>query len=290
LTEMDPKKSYDMRLGPVSLVVTDLDAMLEFYVKDLGLRAKAYGDQAVELRAGEHSHEPLLILRHNENAETAPTDAAGLYHYALLMSDRRSLAATYSSLGRTGVVFDGHADHLVSEALYLTDPEGNGIEFYADRPRDLWKFDENGKVGMGTLPLDVDSLLGELSGTDDSPPPISEGTTIGHMHLKVTDLGRSIAFYEHLLGFDVMNYWGSAAFLSVGGYHHHIGLNTWESLGGPTRSRGWSGLEFFAMKLPEQRVSEISTRLADSPFPYSTDSGKLFVSDPDGIELLIKPL
>jgi catechol 2,3-dioxygenase len=180
---------------------------------------------------------------------------------------------------------------VVSEALYLTDPEGNGIEIYADRPRERWRFDEEGKVEMGTLPLDIDSLLGELSGTpEDSLTAIPEGARVGHVHLKVTDLGRSIAFYQQLLGLDLMSYWGSAAFLSVGGYHHHIGMNTWETLGGPSRSPGWSGLEFFTMKMPERRVSELSARLIDSPVAYSRDSERLFVSDPDGIELLIKPM
>jgi len=291
LSQTDSKTSSEMSLGPISLVARDLDTMLDFYVRELGLKVKVRDDQPVELRPSEQSSEPLLILRHGAKVETAPTDAAGLYHYALLVPDRRSLAATYLSLGKAGVLFDGHADHLVSEALYLTDPEGNGIEIYADRPREHWRLDEDGKVEMGTLPLDIDSLLGELSGTpEDSLTAIPEGTRVGHMHLKVTDLGRSIAFYQQLLGLDLMSYWGSAVFLSVGGYHHHIGMNTWKSLGGPARSPGWSGLEFFTMKMPERRVSELSARLIDSPVAYNRDSERLFVSDPDGIELLIKPM
>jgi catechol 2,3-dioxygenase len=280
-----------MSLGPISLVVRNLDAMLDFYVRQLRLKPKVHDDQPVELRPSERSSEPLLILRHDAKAETAPTDAAGLYHYALLVPDRRSLAATYLSLGKAGVLFDGHADHLVSEALYLTDPEGNGIEIYADRPREQWRFDEDGKVEMGTLPLDIDSLLAELSGTpEDSLTTIPEGTRVGHVHLRVTDLGRSIVFYQQLLRLDLMSYWGSAAFLSVGGYHHHIGMNTWQSLGGPTHSPSWSGLEFFTVKMSETRVSELSAKLTDSLVAYSRDSDSLFVSDPDGIELLIKPI
>jgi len=290
LSQTDAKTSSEMSLGPISLVVRDLDAMLDFYAKALGLRVRTRDGEPVELRPSEQSSEPLLILRHDVKAEIAPTDAAGLYHYALLVPDRESLAAAYLSLGRAGVIFDGHADHLVSEALYLTDPEGNGIEIYADRPRDQWKFDEDGMVQMGTLPLDIDSLRREMSATpEDSLIAIPEGTRVGHIHLKVTDLGRSVLFYQQLLGLDLMSYWGSAAFLSVGGYHHHIGMNTWESLGGPTRQSGWSGLEFFTMKIPEKRMSEMSARLVDSPVVYSEDSDRLFLSDPDGIELLIKP-
>jgi catechol 2,3-dioxygenase len=291
MSQTDSEIDHAINLGPISLVARDIDTMLGFYAENFGLKMKTRDDQSVELRASDRSSEPLLILKHNQKAQAAPSDAAGLYHYALLMPDRRSLAATYLSLGKAGLVFNGHADHLVSEALYMTDPEGNGIEFYADRPRDEWKFDEDGKVEMGTLPLDVDSLLGELSSrTEDSLPAISEGTAIGHVHLKVTDLARSIGFYQQLLGLDLMSYWGSAAFLSIGGYHHHIGMNTWESLGGPSRSKGWTGLELLAMRLPEWRVREISARLSDSLFAYSEDLGRLFVSDPDGIELLIEPI
>jgi catechol 2,3-dioxygenase len=195
------------------------------------------------------------------------------------------------SLGTAGVLFDGHADHVVSEALYLTDPEGNGIEIYADRARDEWKFDEDGKVQMGTLPLDVDSLLGEVTGTLDSDlVPIAEGTRIGHVHLKVADLGISSEFYRRMVGLNLVSYWGSAAFLSVGGYHHHIGMNTWESLGGPARKTGWSGLESFTVRIPEKQVSELSVTLMDSHSVYGTDSGWLSLSDPDGIELLIRPM
>lgn len=291
MAQTDSKTSSEMSLGPISLVVRDLDAMLDFYVKDLGLKMKVRDDQSAELRPSEESSEPLLILRHNMKAEIAPTEAAGLYHYALLVPDRRSLAGTYLSLGKSGVIFDGHADHLVSEALYLTDPEGNGVEIYADRPRDEWKFDEDGKVQIGTLPLDIDSLLREVSEIPESNlTAIPEGTRVGHIHLKVTDLGRSIAFYQQLLGLDLMSYWGSAAFLSVGGYHHHIGMNTWESLGGPSLKAGWAGLGLFTVKIPGRRLDEASTRLIDSSVAYSQDSDRLFVSDPDGIELLIKAM
>jgi len=279
-----------MKFGPVVLIAIDLDTMLDFYVKDIGLKMKMRSNQLVELRPTEQTPEPLLILRYDAKAEKAPIDAAGLYHYALLVPERRSLAATYLALGRAGVIFDGHADHLVSEALYLTDPEGNGIEIYADRPRDKWEFDEDNKVQMGTLPLDIDSLLEEVVRTPENEmTAIPEGTRVGHVHLKVTELSRSVAFYQHVVGLDLMSYLGSAAFLSVGGYHHHIGMNTWESLGGPVRKDGWSGLESITIRIPQKQLNELSSRLADNPFPYSTDSGKLLISDPDGLELLVSP-
>ena len=285
----ESKTHLDLGLGPVSLIVRNLDEMLDFYVKDLGLKIGVNSGDRVELLAGKESREPLLVLRSNANASSAPMNGAGLYHYALLLQDRRSLAATYLALGKAGVVFDGHADHLVSEALYLTDPEGNGIEIYADRAKDQWRFDEDGQVQMATQPLDIDSLLQEVSGApQESLVAIPEGTRVGHIHLKVTSLERSVAFYHQFLGLDLMSYWGSAAFLSAGGYHHHIGMNTWESLGGPARKADWSGLEFFTMKMAGTRAGELSAKLADSPYVYSSDSDRLFLSDPDGIELVIR--
>jgi catechol 2,3-dioxygenase len=260
--ETEPRPSYEMKFGPLTLTAIDLEMMLGFYVKDMGLKVKMRGNQLAELRPREQTPEPLLILRHDAKAEKAPIDAAGLYHYALLVPDRKSLAATYLTLGRAGVVFEGHADHLVSEALYLTDPEGNGIEIYADRPRSKWKFDEDGKIQMGTLPLDIDSLVREVVRTpEEDMIAIPDGTRVGHVHLKVTELPRSVAFYQHVVGLDLISYFESAAFLSVGGYHHHIGMNTWESLGGPARKTGWSGLESFTIRLPEKQLNELASRL-----------------------------
>jgi catechol 2,3-dioxygenase len=289
LAQEESKTHLDLTLGPVSLIVRNLEEMLDFYVEDLGLKIGANSGDRVELLPIKQSLEPLLVLRSNAKASMAPMEAAGLYHYALLLPDRKSLAAAYLSLGKAAVALDGHADHLVSEALYLTDPEGNGIEIYADRPRDQWKLDEDGQVQMTTQPLDVDSLLQEVSGApQENLTAIPEGTRVGHIHLKVTSLERAVAFYHQLLGLDLMSYWGSAAFLSAGGYHHHIGMNTWESLGGPARRTDWSGLEFFTMKMTESRTGELSAKLADSPYVYSIESDRLFLSDPDGIELVIR--
>jgi len=280
----------DLTLGPVSLVVRDLEPMMNFYVKDAGLRMKCIDDHYVELHPSEESSEPLLILKHDPRAEKTPTDAAGLYHYAILLPSRKSLAAAYLSLGNAGVVFDGYADHLVSEALYLTDPEGNGIEIYADRPRSEWQFDEDRKVQMATQPLDIDSLLAEVSGIPKNGlNTFEDGAKVGHVHLKVTDITRSVTFYQQLLGMDVMSYWGSAAFLSVRGYHHHIGMNTWESLGGRSVKRGWAGLEYFTVNVTREDFNNLLAKLSNSSIPYSQDPERLFVADPDGIDLLIKP-
>lgn len=282
------KLNPEMTLGPVSLKVKDLGSMLSFYEQDLGLLVGRRDEEVVELSPGK-SAEPIIVLRHVPNAEKAPDGAAGLYHYALLVPDGRSLAAAYVAIGNAGIIFDGFADHLVSEALYLTDPEGNGIEIYADRARSEWKFDEDGYVDMATQPLDIDSLLKEVANAPKNAlKAIAEGTRVGHVHLKVTDLQRSIAFYRSVLGLDLMRYYESAAFLSVGRYHHHIGMNTWNSLGGKPVERNWAGLEHLIITVPRENLNELSTMLADSPIAHNDGNGQLFISDPDEIALIVK--
>lgn len=279
-----------MQLGPISLNARDLDLLLDFYVRDIGLKVLRRSEGIVELAAGNRAPYPLVVLRHDARAVDPPHDAAGLYHYAILLLDRRALAGAYLTIGNRGVVFDGYADHLVSEALYLTDPEGNGIEIYADRPREQWSFDEEGQVQMGTQPLDIDSLMKEVSGISPSSlTTIPDGTKIGHIHLKVTNLQRSVTFYQTAFGLDLMSYWGSAAFLSVGGYHHHVGMNTWESLGGPPLTKGWIGLQYFTISVPEKNLQEILTKLASQQPVQSQGSTQFSILDPDGIEILVKP-
>jgi len=283
------KLNPEMTLGPVSLKVKDLGSVLSFYEKDLGLVARRRDDEVVELSPNK-SAEPIIVLRNVPNAERAPDDAAGLYHYALLVPDRRSLAAAYVAIGNAGIIFDGYADHLVSEALYLTDPEGNGIEIYADRTKSHWKFDEDGYVDMTTQPLDLDSLLREVTDAHrNSLKAISDGTKVGHVHFKVTNLQRSISFYRTVMGLDLMRYYGSAAFLSVGRYHHHIGINTWESLGGKPVERNWTGLEYLTITVPRENLNELSTMLADSPIAHNEENGQLIISDPDEITLMMRP-
>ena len=142
---------------------------------------------------------------------------------------------------------------------------------------------------MATLPLDIDSLLKEVSGAKkDELAALPEGTKIGHIHLKVTNLQRSLPFYRTTLGFDLMRYYGSAAFLSVGGYHHHIGMNTWESLGGPARKKEWVGLEFVTLKVPEKEMSILASKLSGTPFLRGQSGDQLFVTDPDDIEFIIR--
>jgi len=274
--KMDPK----MTMGPVTLRVRDLDSMLRFYKEDLGLDTISEHDETTEL-APNKCHEALIILKSDPSAKTPPAGSAELYHCAILVPSRVNLAEAYLALGNVGVTFDGYADHVVSEALYLTDPEGNGIEIYADRPRNEWKFDDDRAPHMGTYPLDIDSLLREVKKPTDNLKAVSEKVRIGHVHLKVTDLKRSIFFYHNQLGLDLMNYWGSAAFLSAGGYHHHIGINTWESLTGSPFNNGCVGLEYFTIHLSNKNAA---TQLYSSL--KVTSERSVFIYDPDGIKIL----
>jgi len=292
----------EMTLGAPTLRVRDLEGTLSFYKNGMGLQVKeSYGDShdgldLVEL-GFKQTEEPLLILKHDPKAKLVSHDFAGLYHYALLLPDRRGLASTYLAIGESGKPFDGFADHSVSEALYLHDLERNGIEIYADRPRDEWP-DWKGLLTAATRgstrdfislnrPLDFNSLLVELS-AEERRDPISfpRGAKIGHIHLRVTDLARSVKFYHERLGLDIVGNLSSigAAFLSVGGYHHHIGLNTWHSLGGSPHEGGEAGLENFRIVLPNiESFNALSAQFHELPVV----DGELPISDPDGIRILI---
>lgn len=284
MSQSEFKLPPELKVGPVCLRTKNLESMLSFYGEELGLRViRSEGDYTA-LGTGATT-QPVIILHHDPKATTPPPDATGLYHYAILVPNRRSLAAAYLALGSKGVVFDGYADHRVSEALYLSDPEGNGIEIYSDRSRSEWKFD-NGGVDMTTEPLDLDSLIKELpAGGSGGSQALTEGARVGHVHLKVSDLQTSISFYRDALGFELMRYWGSAAFLSAGHYHHHVGMNTWESLGGPAVKKNWIGLEYCAFTIPETALSELCSRLSVRPTVEGGNQARLFVSDPDEINL-----
>lgn len=291
----------EMKLGAPTLRVRELKETLAFYESDLGLKVKAEYKDAEGTRVYElgvqTSSEPILIIKHDRKATLPPNDFAGLYHYAVLVP-RKSLASTYLALRNSGVSFDGFADHSVSEALYLHDAEYNGIEIYADRPREAWArfFASSGKraddlrrfVSLNKA-LDFESLLREVTKDERSNPArFPDGASIGHMHLRVTNLERSVVFYHETLGLDIVANYPEigAAFLSVGGYHHHIGLNTWNSLGGSSHEGREAGLDKFTMIVPNTQVLkqlELSLKACSSKFERSADD--LITTDPDGISL-----
>lgn len=288
------KMPKQMSVGPPTLMIKDADRMLDFYAGKLKLKVNS-SDDNVELRCNQKFTEisdPLLILKNDSSVRDAPHSSAGLYHFAILVPDRKSLALAYSLLTKNGVQFEGFADHLVSESLYLHDPEGNGIEIYRDRPRSEWTFHNDGRVAMDVLPLNLDDLTSELSQEELQITEVfHSGAGIGHMHLRVTDLLRSVKFYHEKLGLDISSDSSlmGAMFLSAGGYHHHIGLNTWQSQGGEPHQAGLAGLDRFTIKLPYNEVlfHQLELRLENSVTPPENER-ELLAIDPDGIQLTIK--
>jgi catechol 2,3-dioxygenase len=271
-------------MGAVHLTVSDLQRSLAWYRDGIGLQLIARENGGARLGVGERE---LLVLAEEPGARPAPR-MTGLYHFALLLPERADLARWLVHAGRNRVPVGGASDHFVSEALYLRDPDGHGIEIYADRPRDVWK----GQVGerMTSLPLDLDNLLGELADPASEPfDGLPEGTTMGHVHLKVADVLETIRFYRDVLGFDLTAALGrQAAFLAAGGYHHHIGGNTWESAGAPPPPPGSASLRRFTVELPstQDRETVLARLEAAGHDARETPEGQL-VYDPSGNPLVL---
>jgi catechol 2,3-dioxygenase len=230
----------------------------------------------------------LVQLHPAPDAPLPDPRATGLFHQAFLVPTRRDLALALVRLARAGWPLTGASDHLVSEALYLSDPEGNGIEIYRDRPREQWPREGDG-VRMDTLPLDLEGVLGELDGDPGDPGPMPEGTRIGHVHLKVADVPATEAFYSGVLGFDVMAHMPSASFMSAGGYHHHLGANVWHSRGGQPPPPGARGLRSFEIVLPSAGdVAAAEGRLQDAGVETARSDGDVVAADPSGNRLRLR--
>jgi catechol 2,3-dioxygenase len=244
-----------LRLGAVHLTVADLDRSIAFYEEALGLRVHGQEDAAAALGVG---GEELVVLHEEPGARPAGRHA-GLYHYALLFPSRAELARGVQRLVVSGTAISGASDHGVSEAIYLPDPDGNGIELYADRPRAAWPPAAPGdRVGMFTRALDLRGLLETVTGAE-AVRHAAPGLRVGHMHLHVGDLDAARAFYVDTLGFEVMASMPGALFLAVGGYHHHLGANTWRGEGIGPAPPGSVGLREWTIVLPagaDERVVE----------------------------------
>lgn len=243
----------DAKLGPVYLTVSDLDSSIDFYQDSLGFQVHDRVGEIAHLGAGESD---LLVLNQVPNG-TRTRGTTGLYHFAILVPSRGDLANALQQMIVKGTPLQGFADHLVSEAIYLADPEGNGIEIYRDLPRDEWPYDGD-QLKIGTEHLDTEALLEEAS---DSWEGLALGTRVGHIHLHVSNIAESEAFYTMVLGFDLVQRYGpAAAFFSVGGYHHHIGINTWLGEGAPPPPPGSLGLRHFIVHVDDtaelERISE----------------------------------
>ncbi len=279
------KQPANLTLGPVALVVPELDRSLAFYQGSLGFRLMRSEGTTVHLCAGgcNDPYQPgpeLLILKENEEGHAYP-DRTGLYHFAILVPSRKELAFSLKRLVETGVQPQGFADHGISEAIYLEDPDGNGIEIYNDRPQFEWPRN-NGNINMVTDPLDVANLLSEIKNESTPWPGLDPETRLGHIHLKVADIASSEDFYINVLGFELVQHMGRrASFVSVGGYHHHIGLNTWESAGALPSPPGSLGLDYFGLRLPDRdSLQQLRARIEQASLSFSERPGGFLVHDP----------
>jgi catechol 2,3-dioxygenase len=273
-------------IGTVRLRVADIDALSEFYERVIGLRSvERDGDLA---RLGPEGGRPLVELVGAPRAAPAPGFSTGLFHLAILVPDRPELARALKRVIEHGWRLTGASDHLVSEALYLSDPEGNGIEIYRDRPRDQWGHSDTGELRMATLPLDLDGVMGELTGDGESSDGMPAATTMGHVHLQVAGIPAAEAFYNGAIGLDVMvRSYPGALFLSAGGYHHHLGLNTWQSEGAPPPPEGALGLDRYELVLPDEAERDAAAeRVAATGDPVRLEEGVL-ATDPSGNRVLL---
>jgi catechol 2,3-dioxygenase len=275
-------------VGTVRLTVSDLTRSQAFYEQALGLVAREQENGAVALYGGEGG-ELLVELHGDASAPRLDRRATGLFHQALLFPSRKDLAFALARVATARWPLDGASDHLVSEALYLSDPDGNGIELYRDRPRNEWRY-EDGTLSMATLPLDLDDLLGELEDETELPMLAPVGTTMGHVHLQVSELRQTEAFYHGLLGFDVVvRTYPGALFVSAGGYHHHLGLNTWNSAGSSPPAPGAVGLRSYDVVLPDATALEpVLGRVRAAGLPVEDTAEGALVRDPSGNALVLR--
>lgn len=276
-THADPRGGAvlpaELRLGGVHLTVADVDRSVAFYQQALGLRVHSQEATGAELGDG---HETVIVL-HEDPLARPPRRSAGLYHYALLYPSREELARAAGRLAATRAPIQGASDHRTHEAIYLADPDGNGIELAADRPREEWPAGLG--YDSGPAPLDLDSLLATVAG-EDGTAVVGEGLRMGHLHLHVGDIDEGLAFYRDVLGFEVQANLGSAAFVSAGGYHHHLGFNVWNGHGVGAPPEHSTGLRRWTIGLPATDVGALRGRVEAAGHAVEPVDGGFVVRDP----------
>ncbi|SCX28424.1 Catechol-2,3-dioxygenase [Agrobacterium sp. DSM 25558] len=268
-------------VGQAHLVVRDLPLVSEFYQTIIGLSIIEKSPSGEVLGV---NGQPLLTLTTSQNATRAPSGAAGLFHTAFLMPSRSDLALWLTHVAHNNVGLQGASDHLVSEAIYLSDPEGNGIEVYRDRSPDEWTYQPDGTVAMSTLRLNLQELY-------DSAPKATfakaaDGTAIGHIHLQVGDIPQADAFYQDVLGLKIMARYPGASFFGSGAYHHHVAANIWNSRGAVARSDNMTGLSGYSLKFNEKAEFDKALAALDKmEIATERQSDGIVVKDPWGIGL-----
>ncbi|MGO4440524.1 VOC family protein [Rhizobium sp. RAF56] len=265
------------------LVVADLPLVSGFYQSMLGLKPieKTASGEVLGVAGN-----PLLTLTTDRNARPAPRNAAGLFHTAFLMPNRTELARWLRHAANNGVVLEGASDHLVSEAIYLSDPEGNGIEIYADRQHEQWKFHQDGMVEMATLRLDLQSLY--ESAPEDRWDGMAEGSAIGHIHLQVGNIPEADAFYRDVLGLKLMARYPGASFFATGSYHHHVAANIWNSRGAGVRTEHMTGLSDYTLRFNDRTALDHAVaKLDELQIDSRRSEGGVSLRDPWGIGLTL---
>lgn len=274
-----------LRLGPTHLTVTDLDRSIDFYENVIGMQTAQRTEKSAVLGAGA---EAVLVLEQDPDAGK-PGRHSGLYHVALLFPSREELAHVAQRLVATQTPIQGASDHLTHEAFYLPDPDGNGLELAADRERSQWPTAEvmYDMSGGGPQPLDVADLMRLVEGQ----PVVAKaepGLRTGHLHLHVGDVQRGLDFYRDIVGFDEMANLGSAAFVSAGGYHHHLGFNTWQGEGAGPVPDGLVGMRHWTVQMPPADADELRARLVDAGIEVEEREDGFLVHDPWRNALLVQ--
>ncbi|MFD3162919.1 VOC family protein [Herpetosiphon sp. NSE202] len=269
-------------LGVTTLRVADAGRSLAFYRDLLGFHVLEQTASTIVLGSPNHV---VLRLEVEADLKRHPSNVTGLYHAAILLPTRLDLAYMVQRLIAVRYRF-GASDHAVSEALYLDDPDGNGLEIYRDRSRSEWRWGANGEVHMVTESLDLYGVLAEITPNAPAWAGIPAGTTIGHMHLQVGNLRQAEEFYHGVLGFDIVAHYPGALFVSAGGYHHHLGLNVWQSQNGPQQPNDAAGLAHFEIVMANQAaLDSVRQRLAAADIAVQEHPNGLVVLDPWQTEL-----
>jgi catechol 2,3-dioxygenase len=280
LAAHEPAAAIDpeTQVGVVALTVANLDRSIKFYTEALGMAVMRQSGAEVVLGAAET---PILLLTEQPGALPWMVDAAtGLYHFAVLLPTRVDLGHWLRRYISLGYPPPGQGDHIVSEALYLRDCDGHGIEMYRDRPRDGWRWN-SGSVQMGTGPVDIRGMMSEADRDSEPWTGLRAGTHLGHMHLQVGDIPQAEAFYHGVLGFDVVAKMPSALFVSAGGYHHHLGMNTWHSQGADPAPDDTARLRFYSVDLPsEEARGAVLERLSSAGIEHRKTGNVVAVDDP----------
>lgn len=266
----------NLHLGPVTLRVADAERSLDFYSNKVGLELLDRTPERIALGAG---GEPVLFLEPRPGLGPRRSHETGLYHVAILVPDRAALGGVIARLAANDIRM-GAADHLVSEAIYIWDPDNNGVEIYRDRPREAWSWND-GQVRMANSPLDFPGLLAEAGADALAKVPIKAGTRIGHVHFQVDDVDKARAFYADLIGFAPTAGRPGALFVSAGRYHHHLAFNTWESRNGPPPSPGSAGIVSFTIELDDRTAADaLQARLTRANVAVAVNDGGFSFVDP----------